>query len=216
MTVTLVLPEFLATELSEAVQAEVETGCVLLARQLETPRGDVRLLARELHWVPENAYRLRDATAMSIASHGYVAALAAAEADRSVPLWLHTHPGQRSSPCPSTRDEFVDEQLADLFRLRAGSPLYGSVVIAPRRGRFSFTGHIESARERHDIDRLWVTGGRLALAQHWSHEATPAPEQFDRNIRAFGGEIQQVLGDLTVGVVGCGAVLSHKLQRSAS
>ena len=83
------------------------------------------MLARELHWVPDDAYRLRNATALSIASHGYVPALAAAEADQSVPIWLHTHPGSESSPRPSKHDELVDEELADLFRLRAGSPFYG-------------------------------------------------------------------------------------------
>ena len=213
MTVTLVLPELLAAELAAAVEADVETAAVLLARPVETPRGDVRLLARELHWVSDDAYSLRDATAMSIASHGYVPALAAAEADQSVPLWLHTHPGRESSPNPSERDELVDEQLAGLFRLRAASPLYGSVVIAPTRGRFCFTGHIESAEGRTDIDRLWVTGRRFALVQHWLHKTTALSDQFDRNIRAFGGEIQRVLADLRVGVVGCGGTGSAVIEQ---
>lgn len=213
MTVTLVLPAFLAAELAEAAEAEVETACVLIARRVGTSRGDIRLLGRELHWVPDDAYGLRNATAMSIASHGYLPALAAAEADESVPLWLHTHPGQESSPRPSTRDMRVDKQLADLFRLRAGSPLYGSVVIAPRRGRFCFTGHLESDDGRTDIDRLWVTGRRFALVRHWLHEKTPSSNQFDRNIRAFGGEIQRVLGDLRVGVVGCGGTGSAVVEQ---
>ena len=213
MTVTLVLPDQIAAELLEAAAADIESACVLLARHVETPGGDVRLLARALHWVSDDAYRLRDAKALSIAPHGYVPALAAAEADQSVPIWLHTHPGNGSSPRPSRHDEAVDEQLADLFRLRSGSPWYGAVVLARTGGRLCFTGHIESDHRRDDIDRLWVTGRRFALTRNWLHETKPASEQFDRNIRAFGGEIQKVLGDLRVAVVGCGGTGSAVIEQ---
>ena len=81
MTVTLVVPEQIADELFEAAWADVETAGMLLARHVETPGGDIRLLARGIHWVPDGAYRVREASEMSIASHGYVPALAAAEAD---------------------------------------------------------------------------------------------------------------------------------------
>ena len=101
MIVTLVLPEEISAELTQAANAHVESAGVLLARYMETPNGDVRLLARGMHWVPDDSYLVRNATALSIASHGYVPALAAAEADNSVPIWLHTHPGAGSSPRPS-------------------------------------------------------------------------------------------------------------------
>ena len=213
MTVTLVLQDRIAAELSDALASDLETACVLLARQVETPSGNVRLLARAAHWVPDDAYRRRKATQLIISSHGFVPALAAAEADQSVPIWLHTHPGNESSPRPSNRDELVDRQIADLFRLRAGSPLYGTVVIARPRGQTSFTGHIESENSRTAIDRLWVTGRRFALIQNWLHDPTPCGEQFDRNIRAFGGEIQQVLGNLSVAVVGCGGTGSAVIEQ---
>ena len=87
MTITLVVPEQIADELFEAAKADVETAGVLLARHVETPCGDVRLLARGMHWVPDAAYPVREAKKLSIASHGYVPALAAAEADQSVPIW---------------------------------------------------------------------------------------------------------------------------------
>ena len=213
MTVTLVLTKHLADEMSEAATIDVETAGVLLARYVETPSGDVRLLGREMHWVPDDAYLLREATGLSIASHGYVPALAAAEADQSVPIWLHTHPGDESSPRPSKHDAIVNEEIADLFRLRSGSPLYGAVVVAQTGSRLRFTGHIESTQSRADIDRFWVTGRRFALAQNWLHRTTPPSEQFDRNIRAFGGEVQQILGDLHVAVVGCGGTGSAVIEQ---
>ncbi len=213
MIVTLVLPEEISAELTQAANAHVESAGVLLARYMETPNGDVRLLARGMHWVPDDSYLVRNATALSIASHGYVPALAAAEADNSVPIWLHTHPGAGSSPRPSEYDRIVDEDLADLFRLRSGSPVYGSVIVSREGQSVCFTGHIESVSCRNDIDRLWVAGRRFAFAQNWSQDATPISEQFDRNIRAFGGEIQRVLSTLRIAVVGCGGTGSAVVEQ---
>ena len=85
--------------------------------------------------------------------------------------------------------------------------------MAHAAGQLCFTGHIESEERRDDIDRLWVTGRRFALAQNWLHEATPPSEQFDRNIRAFGGTIQNMLGDLKVAVVGCGGTGSAVIEQ---
>ena len=214
MTVTLVLPNGIADELLEAVSSDVETACVLLARHVETPGGNIRLLGREVHWVSDDAYLMRDATALSISSHGYMPALAAAEADQAVPIWVHTHPGSEATPRPSKADERVDEELSDLFRLRSGSPLYGAVVVSRTAGQFCFTGHVESASWRADIDRLWITGRRFAFVENWLHETAPSSELFDRSIRAFGGHIQKVLGGLQVAVVGCGGTGSAVIEQA--
>ena len=213
MTVTLVLPHNFAAELYEAVAADVESAGVLLARPIETDQGNLRLLGRDMHWVPDDAYLVRNAKTLSIPSYGYIPALAVAESDKAVPIWLHTHPGGESSPRPSEYDEIVDQELSDLFRLRSGSPLYGAVVIAQTGGHFCFSGHIESEHRRSDIDRLWVTGRRFRLEQNWLHDSTPPSDRFDRHIRAFGGRIQEVLADMTVAVVGCGGTGSAVIEQ---
>ena len=53
MKVTLVLPQNLADELYEAVAAGVESAGVLLARPIKTEQGNLRLLGRDMHWVPD-------------------------------------------------------------------------------------------------------------------------------------------------------------------
>ena len=213
MTVTLVLPHNLADQLLEAVAADIESAGVLLARPVETGQGDLRLLGRDMHWVPDDAYLVRNDKMLSVPSHGYVPALAAAESDKAVPIWLHTHPGLESSPRPSKHDEIVDLELSGLFRLRSGSPLYGAVVVARTGGNFCFTGHIETEHRRTGIDRMWVTGRRFRLEQNWLHESTPPSDEFDRHIRAFGGRIQEVLADMTVAVVGCGGTGSAVIEQ---
>ena len=213
MTVTLVLSQDLAAELYEAVAADVESAGVLLARPIETDQGNLRLLGREMCWVPDDAYLVRNEKTLSIPSHGYIPALAAAESDKAVPIWLHTHPGAESSPRPSEYDEIVDQELSDLFRLRSGSPLYGAAIVARTGGNFCFSGHIESEHRRSDIDRLWVTGRRFRLEQNWLQDSTPPSDQFDRHIRAFGGKIQEVLANMTVAVVGCGGTGSAVIEQ---
>ena len=97
MTVTLVLSELLADELTDAASGSVESGGVLLAHYVKTPTGNVRLLGHQMRWVPDHAYRRRRSTELVVASEGFVPALAAAEEHGSVPIWVHTHPGPDSS-----------------------------------------------------------------------------------------------------------------------
>ena len=213
MRVTLVLPQQISAELFEAVEADVETAGVLLARHVKTPSGNDRLLAQEMHWVPDEAYVSRDATGLVIESHGYVPALSVAESEKYVPIWVHTHPGKGALPFPSKRDEAVDKELADVFRLRSGSPVYGAVILARTEGRPCFSGHIETPGRRDDIGRMWSIGDQFLLKQSWNDPAPPLPDIFDRNIRAFGNEVQRVLGDLRVAVVGCGGTGSAVIEQ---
>lgn len=213
MTATLVLPESIAKELREAASSPVESGGVLLARHIETPTGGVRLLGHAMRWVPKHAYRTREASELVVASEGFVPALAEAEEHESIPIWTHTHPGISSTPMPSARDYVVDAHLADAFRLRSGSPWYGALIVSQPGDSFGFTGHIESEANRVDIDRLWSAGTRYALASNWLHDHTTPSEMFDRSIRAFGGAIQLVLGELRVAVVGCGGTGSSVIEQ---
>ncbi len=213
MSVTLVLPDFMASDLCSAAKAPVETAGVLLARAVITPAGNLRLLGRDLRWVAEDAYLLRQPEALTIASRGYVPALAVAEAESCVPIWFHTHPGDGASPRPSLHDEIVDEQLHDLFRLRSGSPYYASLVFSHRNGSMRFAGHVEVNGRKEDIARLWITGRRFHLIQNALHEHDDLPSKFDRSIRAFGGAVQFVLGDLRVAVVGAGGTGSSVAEQ---
>src|SRR5437868_557647 len=90
---TLVLPESLASALRATLELDVETGAVLLARPVATPDGGLRLLAREIHFVPDESYIRRKSGELLITSDGYVPALGRADASGSVAIWVHTHPG---------------------------------------------------------------------------------------------------------------------------
>jgi len=70
MTATLVVPGHIASRLQKLASSEVESGAVLLARLVMTPRGNTRLLATELHEVPDDAYEIREHWSSSSGQRG--------------------------------------------------------------------------------------------------------------------------------------------------
>lgn len=202
---TLVLPERIAEELFGASLRPVETAGVLLARVVREDGGETRILGRELRWVQDSAYKVREADTLSITSDGYVQALAEAELTSTTAIWVHTHPGHNAIPMPSAHDRVVDQQLADLFRIRSGSPFYGYLIVSPRTAGLAFSGQLlMEGLTAQTIDRIWVVGDRLRLYRAFDSPLDQLPPVFNRNVRAFGEAVQQTLSDLSVAIVGCG------------
>ncbi len=195
MTTTLVLPQSIAEE----------TAGVLLASLVDDGKLGLRLLARQVRWVENPEYYRREHSRLSIGSGGYVNALAAAETLGATAIWVHTHPGLDSRPLASVYDRRVDLEIADLFRLRSGSAYYGALVLSPHPQGFTFTGHLEPEDGGAIcFDRIWIVGGGLRLLRSFDTELPELSPIFDRNVRAFGGGVQQALANIHVGIVGCG------------
>jgi molybdopterin/thiamine biosynthesis adenylyltransferase len=221
MTVTLVLTHDLARTLRAAAAIAIETAGVLSVRIVRTPSDDIRILARRLDWVSDNAYLAREHDRLSIASTGYVHALGRAEAEGNTCLWLHTHPGQGALPIPSEHDRAVDRQIADLFRLRTNSSYYGTLIVSPSGTDLAFTGYVEDQDgARRPIERIWEVGDRLRSTRAFdsAQNASLADDlrRYDRHIRAFGPAAQQALRELRVGIVGCGgtgSIVAEQLVR---
>jgi molybdopterin/thiamine biosynthesis adenylyltransferase/proteasome lid subunit RPN8/RPN11 len=205
MNVTIVLPQQIAEKIDAVARLAVETAGVLLASIVTTDEGEIRLLARKMHWVPAAAYLRRGGDHLSIASEGYVPFLAEAESLGAVAIWVHTHPGLDSPPRPSDHDWKVDDQIADLFRLRSGSSYYGTLIFSPRPKGLAFSGYVQAQDgPRVPIERLWQVGDRLHLTRSFLLPGREMDTAFDRNVRALGGPVQEMLSDLRIGVVGCG------------
>jgi molybdopterin/thiamine biosynthesis adenylyltransferase/proteasome lid subunit RPN8/RPN11 len=205
MTVSVVIPQTMAEELQSVAQLSTETAGVMLAGVTQAPNGDLRVLARSMRWVEESAYSRREWDGLTIRSEGYVHALAEAEALGAACIWVHTHPGYDALPRPSKHDRVVDQEIADLFRLRSGSPYYGALIFSPRSSELAFTGHLQhEGCDTVQIERLWQVGDRWRLIRAFDSTLPQLSAIFDRNVRAFGPAIQQTLGDLKIGIVGCG------------
>lgn len=204
MTVTVVLTEPVEAALRGMLDEEQETAAVLLTHVVEGDDGSRRLLACDVEPVPGDAYVVRTHRQLVITSGGYVPALGRAEREGFTPLWLHTHPGDGASPQPSDLDEVVDDDLAEVFRIRSGSEIFGSLVLASERSRLRFTGRLVEGDKTVSVDQLLCVGSRIALTRSDGAVGPPLDLAFDRNVRAFGDEIQRVLGAIRVGIVGCG------------
>lgn len=214
MTVSIVIPQDIVEEFQSIASLPKETAGVMLAGVAEAPNGDIRLLVRRMRWVGESAYSRRERYRLTIHSEGYVHALAEAETLGAACIWVHTHPGQGASPRPSKHDHTVDGEIADLFRLRSGSPYYGTLIFSPYSPGLVFTGYLQ--REGSDavqIQRLWQVGNRWRLVRAYDSSMPQLSPIFDRNVRAFGAAIQQTLGDLTIGIVGCGGTGSSAAEQ---
>jgi molybdopterin/thiamine biosynthesis adenylyltransferase len=202
--ISLVVPSEISNRLAELARLEIETGAVLLAHPVTAEDGSIRLLAHELLEVPDSAYERRESMSLTISSDGYVPALSIAETSASIPIWLHTHPGEGSSPKMSRHDKVVNSQLSDLFRLRANSDYYGALVVSFAGPFLTFSGFLDDGQSVRRIDRLLNVGERLRVSWHDATDHRDDSELFDRNIRAFGGDIQHAIGDLRIAVVGAG------------
>jgi hypothetical protein len=211
---TLVQTQTVADEIDKIARLPVESAGVLLVSVVEPDACNTRLLARGIRWVKESAYERREWNHLSIGSEGYVSFLGEAERMGATPIWLHTHPGLDARPQPSVHDVEVDHQIAELFRLRSGSAHYGTLIVSPRTEGIVFTGYIQ--REGHvpqGISRIWEVGSRFRLTQSFDAPAGGVGVAFDRNVRAFGGAIQHALGNLRIGVVGCGGTGSAAAEQ---
>ena len=51
---------------------------------------------------------------------------------------------------------------------------------------------------------MWQVGDRFRLTRAFNSAMPALSATFDRNVRAFGSVVQQTLGDLKIGIVGCG------------
>jgi len=210
---TLVLTQQIADELAAMANEADEIAAVLLVGTANQD-GHLRLLSRELHRVPDRHCE-RAPDGMQVTSAGWVPAVARAAAIGATPVWIHTHPG--GTPLPSRHDRIVDAELHEPFSIRSGSAIYASVIVSPsRNGTVTFSGVVSSGGRRLSVDRLVVVGPRIHLTGAYD-ASTPEsiPASFDRQIRAFGGDVQRTLAGLTIGVVGAGGTGSAVLEQLA-
>lgn len=216
VTITLVLPEVLTGQILSSVGLPLETAGVLVATPLEASAGLIKLLGRSLHFVDDRSYLERRADGLSIASTGYVPALAEAERLNAVPIWFHTHPSEAAIPFPSGADGVVNSEIGDVFRLRSGSRFYATLIVSPRGDGFTYTGTLENnGGQPQPIHRLWSVGDRWRLIHSLDSAIANVPEMFDRNVRAFGPAIQAALSDLRIAIVGCGGTGSAVAEQLA-
>ncbi len=203
MNITLRLTSSLHHRLLAMAMAPVEAGAILLAHLVPIDGDTALLLGSELIPVPEDAYEVRSNQALQITSDGYIHALKTARTEQAIAIWVHSHPGNKSSPRPSRHDLQVNADLDALFRERTESDHYGYLIVGHSDGALTFSGAV-TGLANGTIRRLNVAGERWIFSAAYESDVPNDHSLFDRHIRAFGSGIQETIGSMTVAVVGAG------------
>jgi hypothetical protein len=204
---TVTLTEEMEKSLRAAVFAlpDKEGAAYLLCGESRT-HSEARLLAREVVPVAESHYRVREKYRLSIASDSFVPIGKRAQAEQVSVLFVHSHP--EGIVDFSRQDDREDPKLMEYFARRAPGKLHGCLVLS---GTASHSGRVWVDGAWQIISRLRVIGRRIQFRDSGGGEEQ-VPHFFDRQVRAFGPDIQRLLQSLHVGVVGAGGTGSAVIE----
>ncbi|QNN21748.1 ThiF family adenylyltransferase [Planctomycetales bacterium ZRK34] len=211
MRYSLTILEEQYSALTEAVFSKpgFEGAAYLLCGASETT-DEVRLLVRDVIPVEDAHYLDRTPIRLSIMSDSYVRVAKRARDNRESIIFVHSHPVDH--PGFSDQDDSEDPKLMDFFSSRAQSSFHGSMVFNTAE---SHSARIRIGSEWKMVERTRIIGRRFRFKDTDSMGHSVIPEFFDRQVRAFGPEIQMLLAQLHIGVVGAGGVGSSVIQQLA-
>lgn len=183
-------------------------GAAYLLCGRSSTEGETRFLVREVIPVEDKHYLIRERDRLSIASESYVAVAKKALLSGDSVLFVHSHPVFSTF---SPQDDREDGRLQVFFHSRMPGALHGSLVLS---SEINVRGRVWSHEGWFPISRIRVIGRRFLFIDEARGDG-PLPVFFDRQVRAFGPEIQRLLGHLHVGVVGAGGTGSAVLEQIA-
>lgn len=187
---------------------ECEGAAYLLCGQSVTAE-ETRLLVRDVIPVRDEHYIVREPLRLSVKSDSYVSAAKGAHNQKGSLFFAHSHPG--GYPDFSEQDDAEEPHLMEFFSGRIPERLHGSLILIGKDGMraraWIGTGWAE-------VTRIRVIGTGFRFIDY-DDDQEPVPEFFDRQVRAFGQDIQRLLGRLHVGVVGAGGTGSATIEQLA-
>lgn len=183
-------------------------GAAYLLCGLSITEAETRLLVREVVPVKEEHYLKREGDRLTIDSASYSAIAKRAAATRAAVIFVHSHPD--GPPGFSPQDNREEPRLMEFLSERCPDVPHGSLVLMPGslgNGRVWARGHWLT------IKRIRAIGQRFRIVDDVDN--IPLPDFFDRQIRAFGPDIQRLLQRLHIGVVGVGGTGSPLAEQLA-
>jgi molybdopterin/thiamine biosynthesis adenylyltransferase len=182
----------------------LEGAAYLLCRFSDA--GDTRtLLCRDVVPVEGAHYLARERARLSIVSDSFVSVAKRARREEASILFAHSHPDGPDHF--SDQDDVEEPKLMDFFQARSLPHLSGSLVLTPSTIR----GRAWNHGAWFPLDRIRVHGTRIRYFGAASGHDPPA--FFDRQVRAFGPDVQRLLQSLHVGVVGVGGTGSATAEQ---
>ncbi|MEA2875117.1 MAG: hypothetical protein QOF14_313 [Hyphomicrobiales bacterium] len=198
-SVTFTEDDYTALESHLASDASVEQAAFLICRPAQTD-AELRLLVREVLPVEAADIVEQSPVHMKIAPRAYIRAMKRASENKSCMLFVHSHPN--GYPRHSSQDDSEEQKLFRTAYIRIRTPgAHGSLVLT-QSGLASARVWLPNGTTQA-IERVRIIGRR---ARFWFSDGVSGevPTFFDRQVRAFGPDIQRLLSRLRVGVVGVG------------
>jgi molybdopterin/thiamine biosynthesis adenylyltransferase len=190
-----------------------ENAAYLFGR-VSTGAGRTHILIREVVPVRGDEIRERGLDHIAITSRSYVDALQYADASDQCFIFAHSHPGARDAVDFSAVDDLEESALFTTAFNRngvsIGRSLHGSIVMGgPDHilGRVWLPGDV-TAR----VEKVSIIGRRFRYLFPPNASTEPIAPFFDRQVRAFGPDVQWLLQQLQVGLVGVGGTGSAALE----
>lgn len=206
MRYTLTIREEELQRLKDAVFSipGVEGAAFLLCGESRTEE-EHRFLCREVLPVADEHYRERLPDFLSLDSAAYVGAAKQARLAKLSVVFVHSHPGGYLEY--SEQDDREEPKLQEFVAGRLPDRVPGSLVLTEDGiiGRVWRDGFVP-------LDRVRVIGQRFTFHDHQA-DTDPLPVFFDRQVRAFGPDVQRLLGRLHIGVVGAGGTGSAVIEQ---
>ena len=182
-------------------------GAAYLLCGVSRTEEETRLLVRDVIRVCEEHYLLREVDRLSISSKSYVPVAKRSRLNGEAVLFVHSHP--EGYPNFSPDDDIEEPKLMKFFSSRSTEVAHGSLVFSSPT---AVEGRVWCAGTWASIERVRVLGKQFRFYDKVDGEE-PLPEFFDRQVRAFGPEIQLLLRRLHVGVVGVGGTGSAVIEQ---
>jgi molybdopterin/thiamine biosynthesis adenylyltransferase len=181
-------------------QRDVERAGYLLCRLASGPTN-IRLLATQFIPVDDADIVSSSRLHMSIRSQSYVRAMKLANEKRSCFVFVHSHPA--GVPEHSHQDDVEEVKLFKTAHIRIeGASVHASLVLSSPDHP---VGRVWLPNGTHQpINSIRTIGNQIRIFHPPADEAGPDLEIYDRQVRAFGGDLQRILKKLQVGVVGAG------------
>lgn len=196
--------EYLSRLRADLLKDEKETCAILYGRSVETNGQLSRILIRESTMPDAQAYASRTIASAQLKPE-FVAEVGqrARRTGESV-VFVHTHPFGMNEF--SYTDDKGEESLAAFLEQRAPNAHHAALLLTPEKS---------IARELGKKRPLRVISVGPEVTWGESETYSQPPNRYDRQVRAFGSEGQEILHSLKVAIVGLGGTGTLILQALA-
>ena len=210
MRYTLTLLEHVYIEAQAYFQTfgPLESAGYIFAR-ISTTENEVRLIGRSFVSVDEADVLDRSEVGVSIDSKSFMRALRHADETQQCFIFVHSHPGNFDHF--SEKDDREEPPLFRTAYIRAKTMQPHASVVFQGDGRVFGRVWLEDGAQQ-SISRIRVIGDRIRFFDSGGQTNVTSPV-FDRQVRAFGKDMQRLLGTLRAVVAGAGGTGSATCEQ---